>query len=97
MIGVSQLGSQAVTLIEEVRREGRLVRTPFTLVTADHELCRTILRDNRFGVPSSANVEHLPRPLQWLMRKTDPQLPHPVEEVLRWEGPVQMSTRTATS
>ena len=53
-------------------------RTPFLSVTADHGLCRAILRDNRFKVTIPANMG-LPRPITWLIRRTDPQLPNPAE------------------
>jgi cytochrome P450 len=47
-------------------------------VTADYALCRAILRDNRFKVTIPANIG-LPRPITWLIRRTDPQLPNPAE------------------
>lgn len=71
-------GGEPDPLIEQIRARGRLTRTPFVSVTADHELCRTILRDDRFGVSSPANM-NLPTPVGWLLRRTDPQLPNPAE------------------
>lgn len=65
-------------LIEEVRSKGRLVRTPAVLVSADHELCRNILRDNDFGI-SDPDETGLPSPLVALTRRVDPALPNPVE------------------
>jgi cytochrome P450 len=50
----------------------------FVWVSADHNVCREILRDKRFGVAGSANME-LPRPLRALISRTDPGLPNPVE------------------
>jgi cytochrome P450 len=73
-----QRGGDPYPLIEQIRARGRLTRTPFVSVTADHELCRSILRDNRFGVTSPTNVG-LPKPIRWLIRQTDPQLPNPAE------------------
>ena len=73
-----QRGGDPYPLIEQIRARGRLTRTPFVSVTADHELCRTILRDNRFGVTTPTNMD-LPRPIPWLIRHTDPHLPHPAE------------------
>ncbi|HET9876161.1 MAG TPA: cytochrome P450 [Mycobacterium sp.] len=73
-----QPGGDPYPLVEEIRARGRLIRTPFVLATADHELCRTILRDDRFGVSSPANLR-LPRPIRWLILRTDPKLPNPVE------------------
>jgi cytochrome P450 len=71
-------GGDPHTLTEQVRASGRLVRTPFAWVTADRELCRTVLRDNDFKVSNPANM-NLPAPITWLIRHTDPQLPHPAE------------------
>lgn len=66
------------SLIERIRQRGRLVRAPYVTVTADYELCQTILRDDRFkaAVPSNRDV---PRPLRALIRSTDLGLPNPVE------------------
>ncbi|MEZ0384223.1 cytochrome P450 [Mycobacterium sp. pW045] len=71
-------GGEPEPLIEQIRAAGSLTRTPFVSVTADHGLCRTILRDDRFGVSNPANMK-LPRPVRWLISRTDPQLPNPAE------------------
>ncbi|MDT5102989.1 MAG: hypothetical protein QOI25_502 [Mycobacterium sp.] len=65
-------------LMEQLRQQGRLVRTPFVTVTTDHEFCRTILRDNRFKVSAPSELG-LPRPVQALVDRTDLGLPNPVE------------------
>jgi cytochrome P450 len=65
-------------LIKDIRHRGRLVRTPFVWVSADHEVCRTVLRDDRFGVTNPVN-NGLPQPLPALMKRTDPGLPNPAE------------------
>lgn len=69
---------ERLQLFDQLRAVGPLVRTSAVWVTADHEVCRTILRDNRFGVGGPANTG-LPGPLQALARRTDPALPNPVE------------------
>jgi len=73
-----QRGGDPYPLIQQIRSQGRLTRTPIAWVTADHEICRTILRDNRFEVTNPANM-NLPKPINWLIRHTDPQLPNPAE------------------
>jgi cytochrome P450 len=73
-----QRGGDPYPLIEQIRARGRLTRTPFVSATADHELCRSILRDDRFGVTTPTNLG-LPKPISWLIRQTDPQLPNPAE------------------
>ena len=65
-------------LVEQLRERGTLVRTPLVWATADHDLCREILRDSRFTVSSTDNMG-LPAPINWLIRRTDPRLPHPAE------------------
>ena len=65
-------------LMEEVRARGPLVRAPFVLVTVDHQICRDVLRDKRFGVVAPSDMD-LPRPLRRLIAKTDPEVANPVE------------------
>jgi cytochrome P450 len=69
-------GAELYGLIEQIRQRGRLVRTPFMWVSADHEICRTLLRDDGFGVTGPAS---LPKPLPALISRTDHGLPNPVE------------------
>ncbi|KAA0022100.1 cytochrome P450 [Antrihabitans cavernicola] len=71
-------GIEPYPAIERIRGRGRVVHTPFAWVTADHEICRTILRDNRF-IASPPEELDLPRPLPWVLSKTDPKITNPVE------------------
>ncbi|MEG8178768.1 cytochrome P450 [Nocardia terpenica] len=64
-------------LIESIRARGRLVRSSAAWVTADYDLCRNILRDNRFGVPV-ADGGNIPQPLRRLARSASLPL-NPVE------------------
>lgn len=73
-----QRGGDPYPLIEQIRADGRVKRTRFVSVTADYELCRIILRDNRFGVTSPTNMD-LPRPIKWLIRRADTRLPNEAE------------------
>jgi cytochrome P450 len=61
--------------IEEIRRRGRMPRMSGVHVTADHELCRLILRDRRFGVVTP-NHPAMPKPIRWALAKTDLGLPN---------------------
>ncbi|MFJ1457715.1 cytochrome P450 [Nocardia sp. N2S4-5] len=54
-----------IPLLASLRAQGRMVRTPLGWATTDHELCRTILRDNTFGVAAAEGF--VPRPLRRLM------------------------------
>ena len=63
---------------DQIRQQGRLVRTPYSWVSADHALSRTILRDKRFGSTTPETME-LPRVMGPLIRATDLGLPSPAE------------------
>ncbi|WP_067534778.1 cytochrome P450 [Nocardia crassostreae] len=63
--------------LEALCARGRLVPTPFTWVTTDYELCRAILRDNRFG---AFTMDRLPAPATLLEVARSATLPaSPVE------------------
>jgi cytochrome P450 len=64
-------------VIESARARGRLVRTPVSWLTTEHDLCRNILRDSAMGVRASESFD-LPRPLLRL-RNLAPLPPNPVE------------------
>ncbi|MEU6831451.1 cytochrome P450 [Nocardia beijingensis] len=64
-------------LIERMRGETRLLRTPIAFATFDHELCRSILRDSRFGVRTTESF-NIPKPLRKLAERF-PLPPNPVE------------------
>lgn len=64
-------------LIEQLRGQGRLQRTSIAWATFDHELCRSILRDTRFGVRTTESF-NIPKPLQKLAERF-PLPPNPVE------------------
>jgi cytochrome P450 len=71
-------GDDRYPLMEKIRAKGPLVRAPFVWVSVDHQICRDILRDKRFGVTAPSDVD-LPRPLRSLITRTDPGLANPVE------------------
>ncbi|MGN2636182.1 cytochrome P450 [Nocardia takedensis] len=77
------LGGQAgiadpYPLIAELRGERRLLRTSLSWATFDHELCRSILRDKRFGVRLPESFD-LPRPLKAIAKRA-PLPPNPVDD-----------------
>ncbi len=57
--------------IEQIRAQGKLVKTPLPWATADYALVRMMLRDNRFGVRSSARIE-IPKVLQKFANRVPP-------------------------
>ncbi|WP_135451426.1 cytochrome P450 [Mycobacterium sp. DL99] len=71
-------GIDSYPLMEEIRRRGPLVKTPFVWVTVDHAVSREILRDKRFGVTPPTGMG-MPKPVQQLLDRTDPKVANPVE------------------
>lgn len=71
-------GVDSYPLYDEIRARGPLVKTPFTWVSADHAVCRDVLRDKRFGTLAAVDLAAL-APLRGLFRRTDPGVPNPVE------------------
>ncbi|MFI5777806.1 cytochrome P450 [Nocardia sp. NPDC051570] len=69
--------SDPYPLIEDLRARGRLTMSSIAWASADHELCRTILRDNRWGVHAIESFE-IPHPLRRFAQRT-PLPPNPVE------------------
>ncbi len=60
-------------LHEEIRAQGRLVRTPFVTLTADHALVSGVLRDQRFGVVLGTG-DAMPRFVRWALQPPDPEV-----------------------
>ncbi|PXX05596.1 hypothetical protein C8E89_117105 [Mycolicibacterium moriokaense] len=62
---------------DEMRPRGPVLRGRAGLLTFDHQVANEMLRSDDFRVSSLGG--NLPLPLQWVMRKTDPGLLHPIE------------------
>jgi cytochrome P450 len=71
-------GVDPYPLTEQLRSSGPLVRTPFAWASADHDVCREILRDKRFGITTPSDMEAA-RPLRTLLARTNPGVANPVE------------------
>ncbi|MGW6727090.1 cytochrome P450 [Nocardia sp. NPDC055029] len=71
-------GRGAPRSIEEIRQLGRMPTVSKVRVTADHEICKLILRDRRFGVVTPNN-QALPQLMRWVLTKTDLELPNLAE------------------
>ncbi|AHH21110.1 cytochrome P450 [Nocardia nova SH22a] len=65
-----------IPLLESVRARGRLVHSPFGWTSADHEVIRTVLRDNSFGVAAAEGF--VPTPLRPLLDRVELP-PNPVQ------------------
>ncbi|WP_433662652.1 cytochrome P450 [Nocardia sp. CA-128927] len=83
---------------ERIRDAGRIVRGRNSWVTADHELCREILRDKRFGVLTADRME-LPGMLARLIDATRPELLNPSEppSMIRVDPPDHTRYRRSVS
>jgi cytochrome P450 len=62
---------------DELRGGDRVIRCRAVLLTVDHQAAGEILRSDDFRVSSLG--AGLPKPLQWVNRKTHPGLLHPIE------------------
>ncbi|OBG27887.1 cytochrome P450 [Mycobacterium sp. 852002-51057_SCH5723018] len=71
-------GIDPYPLTEQLRTRGPLVRTPFAWASADHGVCREVLRDKRFGVSTPAD-RWAPGPLRKVLTHTNPGVANPVE------------------
>lgn len=71
-------GIDPYPLYDEIRSRGPVARAPRVWASADHALCREVLRDRRFGVSAPTDID-LPTPLKSVVRGSDPGVPNPVE------------------
>jgi cytochrome P450 len=71
-------GIDPYPLYDKIRGRGPLVKTRFAWVSADHAVCREVLRDKRFGVVPPAELK-LPAPMRALINRSDPGIPNPIE------------------
>ncbi|WP_102141283.1 cytochrome P450 [Mycobacterium hubeiense] len=63
---------------DELRGRGPMIRSMLGLLTFDHAVAAELLRSDDFLV-TSAGGDGLPRPLRWVVEKTDTGLLHPIE------------------
>jgi cytochrome P450 len=61
---------------DELRDKGPLIRCRAVLMTCDHGVAHELLRSDDFRV--SVLGGNLPKPLRWIVQKTDPGLLHPL-------------------
>ncbi|MET8872512.1 cytochrome P450 [Nocardia sp. NPDC004604] len=76
-VGPDRLLGSSIYL-EQIRQRGRIPTISGARVTVDYEVCRLVLRDRRFSVVTP-NHRALPKPIRWVMTKTDPGLPNLTE------------------
>ena len=61
---------------DELRDRGPVIRCRAVLMTVDHAVAHELLRSDDFRVTELGG--NLPKPLRWIVRKTDPGLLHPL-------------------
>ena len=72
-----QVRRNPVPFIEELRGIGPIVKCRLMYITVDHKIGNDLLRSDDFHVLGFGRS--LPKPLQWVMDRTEPGLLHPVE------------------
>jgi len=77
LIADPQVRENPAAFADEMRSRGPLIRGRAALMTFDHQVANEVLRSDDFRVSSLGG--NLPAPMQWVMRKTDPGLLHPIE------------------
>lgn len=93
ILGYDEPGSQYAQF-DRIRAEGRIVGTEIGAATADHGICREVLRDPRFATLQPADYG-FPGPLLALVNATDPGIANPVEppSMLMSDPPAHTSYR----
>jgi cytochrome P450 len=66
-----------VAFTDELRAQGPIVKSRLVYITVDHKICNDLLRSDDFHVLSMGSS--LPKPLQWVLRRTETGLLHPLE------------------
>jgi cytochrome P450 len=66
-----------IAFIEELRARGPIVKGRLVYLTVDYQICNDLLRSDDFHVLSMGSS--LPKPLQWVLSRTETGLLHPLE------------------
>jgi hypothetical protein len=66
-----------VPFTDELRARGPIIKCAAVHITVDHKIANDLLRSDDFGVLAMGS--NLPKPLQWLAKRTRPNLLHPLE------------------
>lgn len=76
LIADPEVRKNPAAFIDQLRDRGPLIRCRAALMTVDHGVAHELLRSDDFHVTSQGGV--LPRPLRWVVDKTDEGLLHPL-------------------
>lgn len=72
-----QVRANPVPFTDELRAMGPIVKCRLMYMTVDHKIANDLLRSDDFHV--LAQGSSLPKPLQWVIDRTDPGMLHPIE------------------
>ncbi len=77
LIADPSVRANPIPFIDELRAVGPIVKCRLMYITVDHKIANDLLRSDDFQVIAMGTS--LPKPLQWVIRRTDPGLLHPIE------------------
>jgi cytochrome P450 len=77
MIADPSIRANPVAFTDELRAMGPIVKCRLMYITVDHKIANDLLRSDDFVVIAMGSS--MPKPLQWVIERTDPGLLHPVE------------------
>src|SRR5215204_5854495 len=77
MIADPAVRANPAAFTDELRAMGPIVKCRLMYITVDHQIANDLLRSDDFQV--IAMCSSMPKPLQWVIDRTDPGLLHPIE------------------
>lgn len=77
MIADPAVRANPAAFTDELRAMGPIVKCRLMYITVDHKIANDLLRSDDFQVIAMGSS--MPKPLQWVIDRTDPGLLHPIE------------------
>jgi cytochrome P450 len=77
MIADPAVRANPAAFTDELRAMGPIVKCRLMYITVDHQIANDVLRSDDFQVIAMGSS--MPKPLQWVIDRTDPGLLHPIE------------------
>lgn len=77
MIADPAVRANPAAFTDELRAMGPIVKCRLMYITVDHKIANDVLRADDFQVIAMGSS--MPKPLQWVIDRTDPGLLHPIE------------------
>ncbi|MGB5112510.1 MAG: cytochrome P450 [Mycobacterium sp.] len=97
LIADPSVRADPVTFTEELRAQGPIVKARVVFMSVDHKICSDVLRSEDFRVLALGS--NLPKPLQWVIDRTKPDVMHPLQppSMLSVEAPQHTRYRKLVS